>query len=182
MVKSDSRTSKSIKNSSVALLFYFINLILQFFSRKIFLDYFGAEVMGRNWEWDRPLLMIWHRRAYTASISLKMCSGNISIVWCLATKVISAPRFRRIFLRSQMYRNRILPTQRKSHDDTQLCKANLRTFYPHNWENSCDDIHAICQFHQQVIIYDLSVSTHFRACFLLVFTVGLFGSLTRIKR
>lgn len=47
-----------------------------------------------------------------------------------------------------MYRNRILPTQRKSHDDTQLCKANLRTFYPHNWENSCDDIHAICQFHQ----------------------------------
>ncbi len=30
------------------MLFYFINLILQFFSRKIFLDYFGAEVMGLN--------------------------------------------------------------------------------------------------------------------------------------
>ena len=48
MVKSDSRTSKSIKNSSVALVFYFINLILQFFSRKIFLDYLGAEVLGLN--------------------------------------------------------------------------------------------------------------------------------------
>lgn len=48
MAKTDSRTSKSIKNSSVALFFYFINLILQFFSRKIFLDYLGAEVLGLN--------------------------------------------------------------------------------------------------------------------------------------
>lgn len=48
MAKTDSRTSKSIKNSSVALVFYFINLILQFFSRKIFLDYLGAEVLGLN--------------------------------------------------------------------------------------------------------------------------------------
>lgn len=48
MTKQDSRTSKSIKNSSVALVFYFINLILQFFSRKIFLDYLGAEVLGLN--------------------------------------------------------------------------------------------------------------------------------------
>ncbi len=48
MTKTDSRTSKSIKNSSVALVFYFINLILQFFSRKIFLDYLGAEVLGLN--------------------------------------------------------------------------------------------------------------------------------------
>lgn len=45
MAKIDSRTSKSIKNSSVALVFYFINLILQFFSRKIFLDYLGPSVL-----------------------------------------------------------------------------------------------------------------------------------------
>lgn len=44
----DSRTSKSIKNSSVALAFYFINLVLQFFSRKVFLDYLGAEILGLN--------------------------------------------------------------------------------------------------------------------------------------
>ena len=44
----DSRTSKSIKNSSVALAFYFINLVLQFFSRKVFLDYLGAEILGVN--------------------------------------------------------------------------------------------------------------------------------------
>lgn len=48
MTKTSSRTSKSIKNSSVALVFYFINLILQFFSRKIFLDYLGTEVLGLN--------------------------------------------------------------------------------------------------------------------------------------
>lgn len=44
----ESRTTKSIKNAKVALLFYFINLILQFFSRKIFLEYLGAEVLGLN--------------------------------------------------------------------------------------------------------------------------------------
>lgn len=44
----ESRTAKSIKNAKVALLFYFINLILQFFSRKIFLEYLGAEVLGLN--------------------------------------------------------------------------------------------------------------------------------------
>lgn len=44
----DSRTVKSIKNSSVASTFYFINLVLQFFSRKIFLDYLGADVLGLN--------------------------------------------------------------------------------------------------------------------------------------
>ncbi|WP_294617822.1 lipopolysaccharide biosynthesis protein [uncultured Bacteroides sp.] len=43
-----SRTAKSIKNAQVALVFYFINLVLQFFSRKIFLDYLGAEVLGLN--------------------------------------------------------------------------------------------------------------------------------------
>ena len=44
----DSRTSKSIKNSLVALAVYFINLVLQFFSRKVFLDYLGAEILGLN--------------------------------------------------------------------------------------------------------------------------------------
>lgn len=48
MSNSESRTAKSIKNAKVALAFYFINLILQFFSRKIFLEYLGAEVLGLN--------------------------------------------------------------------------------------------------------------------------------------
>lgn len=43
-----SRTAKSIKNAKVALIFYFINLVLQFFSRKVFWDYLGAEVLGLN--------------------------------------------------------------------------------------------------------------------------------------
>lgn len=43
-----SRTAKSIKNSAVALTFYFVNLVLQFFSRKIFLEYLGMEVLGLN--------------------------------------------------------------------------------------------------------------------------------------
>ena len=43
-----SRTTKSLKNSSIALTFYFVNLILQFFSRKIFLDYLGTEILGLN--------------------------------------------------------------------------------------------------------------------------------------
>lgn len=48
MSTTESRTTKSIKNAKVALSFYFINLVLQFFSRKIFLDYLGAEVLGLN--------------------------------------------------------------------------------------------------------------------------------------
>ena len=43
-----SRTSKSIKNSIVALTFYFVGLVLQFFSRKVFLDYLGPEILGLN--------------------------------------------------------------------------------------------------------------------------------------
>lgn len=43
-----SRTSKSIHNSIVALSYYAINLILQFFSRKVFLDYLGTEILGLN--------------------------------------------------------------------------------------------------------------------------------------
>lgn len=43
-----SRTSQSVKNSIVALVYYFVNLIIQFFSRKIFISYLGAEVLGLN--------------------------------------------------------------------------------------------------------------------------------------
>ena len=43
-----SRTQKSIKNIIVALLFFAINLVLQFVSRKIFIDYLGTEVLGLN--------------------------------------------------------------------------------------------------------------------------------------
>lgn len=43
-----SRTTRVIQNAKVALLFYCINLTLQFFSRKIFLDYLGAELLGLN--------------------------------------------------------------------------------------------------------------------------------------
>lgn len=43
-----SRTARIIQNAKIALLFYFINLILQFFSRKIFIDYLGAELLGLN--------------------------------------------------------------------------------------------------------------------------------------
>lgn len=44
----ESRTNRSLKNAKVALFFYFINLMLQFFSRKIFLEYLGVEVLGLN--------------------------------------------------------------------------------------------------------------------------------------
>ena len=47
-MQSESRTAKSIKNSSIGLIFYFIKLVLQFFSRKIFLDYLGTEILGLN--------------------------------------------------------------------------------------------------------------------------------------
>lgn len=44
----ETRTAKSIRNVKVALSFYLLNLILQFFSRKVFLDYLGSEVLGLN--------------------------------------------------------------------------------------------------------------------------------------
>ena len=47
-MNAESRTSKSIRNVKVALLFYILNLVLQFFSRKIFLNYLGSEVLGLN--------------------------------------------------------------------------------------------------------------------------------------
>ena len=47
-MQNNTRTLKSILNVKVALIFYFFNLLLQFFSRKVFLDYLGSEVLGLN--------------------------------------------------------------------------------------------------------------------------------------
>lgn len=47
-IDNQSRTAKSIKNSTVALIMYTLNLVLQFYSRKIFLDYLGTEILGLN--------------------------------------------------------------------------------------------------------------------------------------
>lgn len=47
-MNNNSRIKKSLKNIQVALVFYVVNLGLQFFYRKIFLDYLGAEVLGLN--------------------------------------------------------------------------------------------------------------------------------------
>lgn len=44
----ESRTSKSIKNAQVSLFYYVVQLILGFFSRKVFFDYLGSEVLGLN--------------------------------------------------------------------------------------------------------------------------------------
>lgn len=44
----ESRTSKSIKNAQVSLIYYFAQLILGFFSRKVFFDYLGSEILGLN--------------------------------------------------------------------------------------------------------------------------------------
>lgn len=43
-----SRTYKTLRNSSVALLLFFFELILNFVSRKVFLDYLGTEILGIN--------------------------------------------------------------------------------------------------------------------------------------
>lgn len=43
-----SRTARSIKNSIVSMLFFLVELIISFYSRKIFLDYLGTELLGLN--------------------------------------------------------------------------------------------------------------------------------------
>lgn len=48
MSREHSRTAKSFKNSIVALSFYVVTLLLQFFSRKVFLEYLGTEILGLN--------------------------------------------------------------------------------------------------------------------------------------
>lgn len=46
MAETESRVKKSILNAKVNLIFYFIILVLSFFSRKIFLDSLGADFVG----------------------------------------------------------------------------------------------------------------------------------------
>lgn len=41
-------TAKSAKNSIVALVFYAVNLVLQFISRRIFIEYLGEDILGLN--------------------------------------------------------------------------------------------------------------------------------------
>lgn len=45
-MKKESRTHKSLQNAKVNLVFYFLALIVSFFSRKIFLDHLGADFIG----------------------------------------------------------------------------------------------------------------------------------------
>ena len=42
----ESRTHKSLINAKVNLVFYLLTLFTTFFSRKIFLDYLGADFVG----------------------------------------------------------------------------------------------------------------------------------------
>ena len=46
MSSTDSRVKKSLLNARVNLIFYFLVLILSFFSRKIFLNTLGPDFMG----------------------------------------------------------------------------------------------------------------------------------------
>lgn len=43
-----SRTKFALTNSVVALAYYLISLVLSFISRKVFLDYLGADILGLN--------------------------------------------------------------------------------------------------------------------------------------
>lgn len=43
-----SRTNKSIINGQIAILYYVANMLLGFYSRKIFIDYVGIDVLGLN--------------------------------------------------------------------------------------------------------------------------------------
>lgn len=43
-----SRTKRTIQNSTTSLLLYLIQIIVGFYSRKIFLDYLGDEILGIN--------------------------------------------------------------------------------------------------------------------------------------
>lgn len=42
----ESRTIKSLKNAGVNIFFYFMNVLLGFWSRQVFYDYLGSEVLG----------------------------------------------------------------------------------------------------------------------------------------
>lgn len=42
----ESRTAKSLKNAEVSFIYYALNLLVGFWSRKVFYDYLGSEVLG----------------------------------------------------------------------------------------------------------------------------------------
>lgn len=44
----ESRTKKNLKNSTVAMAFFAVEFVLKFYSRKIFLDHLGSEILGLN--------------------------------------------------------------------------------------------------------------------------------------
>ncbi len=48
MAQGNERTKKSIKNAVVSTAYYLVALFLGFFSRKIFFEYLGSEVLGMN--------------------------------------------------------------------------------------------------------------------------------------
>ena len=48
MSQENARTKKSIRNAVVSTAYFLLILVLSFFSRKIFFDYLGREVMGLN--------------------------------------------------------------------------------------------------------------------------------------
>ena len=45
-IKTESRTKKSFLNARINFIFYFLSIIINFFSRKIFLDTLGADFVG----------------------------------------------------------------------------------------------------------------------------------------
>ena len=45
-IKAESRTKKSFLNARINFIFYFISIVVNFFSRKIFLDTLGADFVG----------------------------------------------------------------------------------------------------------------------------------------
>lgn len=45
-MKNESRTAKSLKNAQVSMFYYVVQLILGFWSRKVFLDYLGVDILG----------------------------------------------------------------------------------------------------------------------------------------
>ena len=47
-MKGESRTLKSLKNAEVSLFYYVVLMLLGLWSRKVFLDYIGVEVLGLN--------------------------------------------------------------------------------------------------------------------------------------
>ncbi len=47
-MKEDSRTAHSLMNIRVGIMFLMAEIILKFFTRKIFLDYLGTEILGLN--------------------------------------------------------------------------------------------------------------------------------------